>query len=50
MQWPPTPGPGWKLMKPNGFVAAASTTSHASIFMRSHSMASSFTSAMLTFR
>ena len=23
MQWPPSPGPGWKLMNPNGFVAAA---------------------------
>ena len=50
MQCPPRPGPGLKLMKPNGFVAAASTTSHRSIFIRSQSCASSFTSAMLTER
>ena len=31
-------------------MAAASTTSHASIRMRSHSIASSFTSAMFTLR
>ena len=37
-------------MKPNGLVPAASITSHTSIFMRSQSMASSLTSAMLTLR
>ena len=37
-------------MKPNGFVAAASTTSQKSIFIRSQSCASSLTSAMLTER
>src|SRR5665647_3893196 len=37
-------------MKPNGFVAAASMTSHTSIFMRSQSMASSFMRAMFTLR
>ena len=37
-------------MKPNGFVAAASTTSQMSIPIRSHSCASSLTSAMLTER
>ena len=37
-------------MKPNGFVAAASITSQMSIPMRSHSTASSFTSAMFTER
>ena len=50
MQWPPRPGPGLKLMKPNGFVSAASTISQTSRSMRSHSCASSFTSAMLTAR
>ena len=50
MQWPPTPGPGAKRMKPNGFVAAASMTSQTSMPMRSHSSASSLTRAMLTFR
>ena len=50
MQWPPRPGPGLKLMKPNGFVAAASTTSQTSIPIRSQSCASSLTSAMLTER
>ena len=50
MQWPPRPGPGWKLMNPNGFVAAASTTSQTSISIRSQSCASSLTSAMLTER
>ena len=50
MQWPPRPGPGLKRMKPNGFVAAASTTSQMSIPIRSHSWASSLTSAMLTER
>ena len=37
-------------MKPNGLVAAASTTSQMSIPIRSHSTASSLTSAMLTER
>ena len=37
-------------MKPNGLVAAASTTSQMSIPMRSASIASSLTSAMLTER
>src|SRR6201995_4273664 len=50
MQWPPSPGPGWNDMKPNGFVAAASITSHTSMSMRSQSCASSLTSAMLTER
>ena len=50
MQWPPSPGPGLKLMKPNGFVSAASTTSQTSMSIRSHSCASSLTSAMLTAR
>ena len=50
MQCPPSPGPGLKLMKPNGFVAAAPTTSHTSMLIRSQSCASSLTSAMLTER
>ena len=50
MQWPPRPGPGLKRMKPNGFVAAASTTSQTSMSIRSQSCASSLTSAMLTER
>ena len=50
MQWPPRPGPGLKGMKPNGFVAAASTTSQMSIAIRSQRIASSLTSAMLTER
>ena len=37
-------------MNPNGFVAAASITSHTSIPIRSQSCASSLTSAMLTER
>ena len=37
-------------MKPNGFVAAASTTSQTSMPIRSQSCASSLTSAMLTER
>jgi hypothetical protein len=44
------PGPGSKRMNPKGFVAAASTTSHTSMPMRSHRIASSLTSAMLTER
>src|SRR5581483_9906702 len=50
MQWPPSPGPGWNAMKPNGFVAAAPITSHTSMSMRSQSCASSLTSAMFTER
>ena len=50
MQWPPRPGPGSKRMKPKGFVEAASMTSQTSIPSRSHSCASSLTSAMLTER
>ena len=50
MQWPPTPGPGRKRMKPNGLVAAASMTSQTSTPIRSQSIASSLTSAMLTLR
>ena len=50
MQCPPSPGPGSKRMKPNGFVDAASTTSHTSMPIRSQSWASSLTSAMLTER
>ena len=38
------------VMKPNGFVAAASTTSQTSMPIRSQSCASSLTSAMLTER
>jgi hypothetical protein len=37
-------------MKPNGFVFAASTTSHTSMFILSHISASSLTSPMLTAR
>ena len=37
-------------MKPNGFVAAASTTSHTSMPRRSHISASSFTMPMFTAR
>ena len=44
------PGPGLNLMKPYGLVAAASTTSQTSIPMRSQSIASSLTIAMLTDR
>ena len=50
MQCPPSPGPGSKRMKPNGFVDAASTTSQTSMPIRSQSWASSLTSAMLTER
>ena len=46
----PCPGPGSKRMKPYGLVAAASTTSQMSMPMRSVSIASSLTSAMLTER
>ena len=44
------PGPGVNFMKPNGFVAAASITSHTSTFSRSHTCAISFASAMLIMR
>ena len=44
------PGPGSKRMKPNGLVAAASTTSQMSMPIRSASIASSLTSAMFTER
>ena len=44
------PGPGSKRMKPYGLVAAASTTSQTSMPIRSHSIASSLTSAMFTER
>ena len=37
-------------MKPNGFVRAASTTSHTSMCIRSHISASSLTSPMFTAR
>ena len=37
-------------MKPNGFVLAASMTSHTSIFMRWHISASSLTMPMFTER
>ena len=44
------PGPGLKDMNPYGLVAAASTTSHTSMSIRSHRIASSLTSAMFTER
>ncbi len=44
------PGPGSKRMKPYGLVDAASTTSQMSRPMRSESIESSLTSAMLTER
>ena len=44
------PGPGLNDMKPYGLVAAAATTSQTSMAMRSHNMAISLTSAMLTER
>ena len=50
MQWPPRPGPGLNGAKPNGLVAAASTTSQTSMSIRSQSWASSLTSAMFTAR
>ena len=50
MQCPPSPGPGWKGVNPKGFVPAAAMTSQTSIPMRSKSIFSSFTSAMLTLR
>src|SRR2546421_6383961 len=50
MQCPPTPGPGVNFMKPNGFVAAASITSHTLTPSLSHTIAISFTSPMFTLR
>ena len=50
MQWPPSPGPGLKRMKPKGLVAAASSTSQTSMPMRSKTILSSLTRAMLTAR
>ena len=44
------PGPGLNDMNPYGLVAAASVTSQTSMPMRSHRIASSFTSAMFTER
>ena len=48
MQWPPMPGPGVNFMKPNGFVAAASMTSHTFTPSLSQTIAISFTSPMFT--
>ena len=45
MQWPPMPGPGVNFMKPNGFVAAASITSHTSTPSLSQTIAISLTMA-----
>ena len=50
MQCPPQPGPGLNRMKPNGFVDAASRTSQTSMPIRSKTIFSSLTSAMLTAR
>src|SRR5256885_10352696 len=50
MQCPPTPGPGVNFMKPNGFVAAASITSHTFTPSLSHTIAIPFTSPMFTVR
>ncbi len=50
MQCPPTPGPGVNFMNPNGFVAAASMTSHTSTPSLSHTIAISLTRPMLTLR
>jgi hypothetical protein len=50
MQWPPSPGPGVNFMKPNGLVAAASTTSQTSTPSLSHACASSLARAMLIMR
>ena len=44
------PGPGVNFMKPNGFVAAASITSHTSTPSLSHMIAISFASPMFTER
>jgi hypothetical protein len=50
MQWPPRPGPGVNFMKPKGFVAAASMTSHTSTPSFSQTIAISFTRPMFTLR
>src|SRR5678816_3280779 len=50
MQWPPMPGPGVNFMNPNGFVAAASMTSHTSTPSLSQTIAISLTIPMLTDR
>ncbi len=50
MQWPPMPGPGVNFMKPNGFVAAASITSHTSTPSLSQTIAISLTRPMFTER
>ncbi len=50
MQWPPQPGPGLNRMKPNGFVEAASSTFQMSMPIRSKTILSSLTRAMLTAR
>ena len=50
MQCPPSPGPGRKGMKPNGFVAAASITSFTSRAMAWAIRFSSFTSPIFTAR
>src|SRR4051812_37606857 len=50
MQWPPMPGPGVNFMNPNGFVAAASMTSHTSTPSLSQTIAISLTMAMFTDR
>ena len=50
MQCPPRPGPGVNFMNPNGFVAAASMTSHTSTPSRSAMSAVSLTSPMFTAR
>ena len=50
MQCPPTPGPGVNFMKPNGFVAAASITSHTSTPSLSQTIAISLTRPMFTLR
>ena len=44
------PGPGVNFMKPNGFVAAASITSHTSTPSLSQTIAISLTIAMFTER
>ena len=44
------PGPGVNFMKPNGFVAAASITSHTSTPSLSQTIAISFTMPMFTER
>src|ERR1043165_8561822 len=50
IQCPPKPGPGVNFIKPNGFDAAASMTSHTSTPRRSHMIANSLTSPILIIR